>query len=84
MAAFVLSAHAEAVIKNRLIERAWLEQVLEHPQRVESDRGDPALKHAIGSIAAHDGRILRVVSNDTVDPMRIVTAYFDRTLRDKS
>jgi len=58
--------------------------VLEHPQRVESDKVDPAVKHAIGSIAEYGGRTLRVVYDDTVDPVRIVTAYFDRTLRDKS
>jgi len=83
MIAFVLSAHAEVVIANRSIDRKWLEQVLERPERVEADKVDPALKHAIGRISVHRGRVLRVVYNDTVDPRRIVTAYFDRTLRDK-
>ena len=83
MVAYVLSAHAEVVIADRSIERAWLEQVLERPERVESDKVDPALKHAIRRISTNGGRVLRVVYNDTVDPRRIVTAYFDRTLRDK-
>ncbi len=52
MVAFVLSAHAEVVVANRSIEREWLEQVLERPERVESDKVDPALKHAIGRISA--------------------------------
>jgi len=84
MLAYVLSAHAEVVIANRSIDREWLEQVLERPERVESDKVDPALKHAIGTISAHGGRVLRVVYKDAVDPRLIVTAYFDRTLRDKS
>jgi len=81
MVDFVLSAHAEVVIANRSIEREWLEQVLERPERVEADKVDPTLKHAIGRISVHPGRVLRVVYNDAVEPRRIVTAYFDRTLR---
>ncbi len=83
MVAYVLSAHAKVVIANRCIEHEWMEEVLERPERVESDKADLTLKHAIGRISAHCGRVLRVVYNDTVEPMRIVTAYFDRALRDK-
>ena len=35
---------------------------------MESDKVDPAVKHAIGSIAEYGGRTLRVVYDDTVDP----------------
>jgi hypothetical protein len=60
-----------------------LAEVLERPDRVESDKADPTPKHAIGRVSVHGERVLRVVYNDTVDPRRIVTVYFDRTLRGK-
>jgi hypothetical protein len=52
-----------------------------HPERTESDRADPELRHAIGRIAENDDRSLRVIYNATVTPWRIVTVYFDRGLR---
>jgi hypothetical protein len=59
-------------------------RVLTTPERTEVDRSDPALTHALGRIAEHDGRVLRVVYNATVDPPRIVTVYFDRRQRGKT
>ena len=39
--------------------------------------------HALRRIAQRDDRVLRVIYNDSVDPPKIVTAYFDRRQRDK-
>ena len=49
--------------------------------RLDADRADPELQHAIGRIAENDDRYLRVIYNAAVTPWRIVTAYFDRGLR---
>ena len=81
---YELSAHAATVIAERQIEIAWLERVLEHPERTEAGKFDPGLMHALGRIAERDDRVLRVVYNGSVDPTRIVTAYFDRGQRGKS
>ena len=55
-------------------------QTLGQPDRVEVDRDDPAIRHAIRRF----GRVfLRVVYNYTADPPRIVTAFFDRRIRRK-
>ena len=83
MSEFSLSTHAEFVIKERAIKREWLEKVVAAPDKTELDKDDPALKHALGRISEHEGRVLRVVYNDSVTPVRIVTAYFDRAMKGK-
>ena len=83
MAKYVLSAHAETVLAERSIKLEWLERVLSKPAKVEPDKEDAELTHALGRIREHGNRMLRVVYNDSVKPARIVTVYFDRTLRNK-
>ncbi len=78
---YVLTAHASKVIAERGIAQAWVERVLASPVRLESDRRDPTLRHALLSIPEHGGRVLRVIYNETVQPWEVVTAYFDRTQR---
>ncbi|MBE7501700.1 MAG: hypothetical protein HS113_15630 [Verrucomicrobiales bacterium] len=34
-------------------------------------------------IAGHGNRVLRVVVNESVVPLRVVSAYFDRTMKDR-
>jgi hypothetical protein len=80
---YELTVHAKAVIEARGIRLEWLERVLSGPERTEADIADPELQHAIGRIAEHGDRHLRVVYNGFALPWRIVTAYFDRALRDK-
>lgn len=83
MAKFTLSAHAQTVIAERGINLDWIERVLANPERVEGGKNDPVLKHAIGRIPEYGNRVLRVVYNGSVEPVRVVTVYFDRTLRNK-
>ena len=47
------------------------------------DSRDPALLHALGRIAENEGRVLRVVYNPDGEYIRVVTAFFDRTMRGK-
>lgn len=78
---YVLTRHAQIALSERRIPVAWLERVLHAPDRVEADPADPALDHRIGRIAEHGNRALRVVVTRDTDPLRIVTAFFDRRLR---
>jgi hypothetical protein len=80
---YTLSAHAQVVIAERKIAIAWIERVLYNPEKTESDRHDPQLKHSLGRIEEFGGRVLRVIYNPDTKPMKIITAYFDRTARDK-
>lgn len=80
MIQFVMTEHAENVCAAREIEHWWIERVLSSPSAVERDRIDPDLRHVWAPIAERDGRTLRVVYDETVVPVRIVTAFFDRRL----
>jgi hypothetical protein len=79
MKTYTLSAHAEVVMTERSIKREWLDKVLAHPELVEKDRDDPEITH----VPEHGGRVLRVVYNGTMKPMKIVTICFDRTMKGK-
>ncbi len=78
---YELSAHAVTVIAEREIEAAWIERVLERPERTEPDRTDPSLVHALGPVPERGNRVLRVVYNPAMKPLRVVTAYLDRRRR---
>ena len=65
---FTLSAHAAVTLAERGIARAWIQRVLTRPERVEADRADPELRHALGRIAEREGRVLRVVYNVNAQP----------------
>lgn len=83
MPKYVLSAHASTVISERAIRTEWIDRVLENPQRIASDGTDAEIKHALARITEYGDRVLRVVYNDATKPVKIVTAYFDRAMKDK-
>lgn len=74
---YVLSDHARKRILRRKIRTAWIEAALSDPGRTENDDSDPALVHALRSIPERSFRILRVIYNETSNPVVVVTAYFD-------
>ena len=78
-----MTAHAAKVIAEHEIPMAWVARVLAHPEKTEPDRDDPTLRHALARIPEHEQRVLRVVYNETTEPSLIVTAYFDRTQRNR-
>jgi len=78
---FILTAHAEVVVVERGISIEWIEVTLREPDSFIPDRDDPELFHAMRRIPEFGGRILRVVYNRASTPKRVVTAYFDRTLK---
>ncbi|MEI8064144.1 MAG: DUF4258 domain-containing protein [Verrucomicrobiota bacterium] len=80
---YTLTKHAKDVLEERGLPVAWLERVLDTPQLIELDPDDGDLEHYLGRIAEHGNRVLRVVVNKTVRPARVVTLYFDRTMRNK-
>lgn len=80
---YVLTDHATTVIAERRIDIMWIEQALESPDRTEADLSDGDLEHRLAIISERDGRVLRVIINTAAVPARIVTAYFDRGMRNK-
>ena len=81
--AYELSAHATTVMAEREILEEWVARVLRNPERTEPDATDLMLRHALGRIPERDDRVLRVIYNETVQPWRVITAYFDRAMRGK-
>jgi len=75
-----LTAHAVSVIAERQIRQEWVARVLGQPMRLEVDRHDPTLRHALQQFRKR-WTVLRVIYNDSVRPWQVVTAYFDRKER---
>ena len=82
MLTFSLTSHAEVVVLERNIDLIWIEQVLKNPVRIEDDGTDPELQHSLGVIIEYGNRVLRVV-HTRAEPTKIITAYFDRSLKGK-
>lgn len=80
---FTLSQHAAVVMRERDIKQEWLEATLATPALRQPHEIDPALSYALLPIAERDGRVLRVVYNHTIEPWKVVTVYFDRTMKGK-
>lgn len=74
---YVLTDHARKRCIKRNVRDEWILATLEHPARTESDAEDPTLVHALRAIPEKGFRVLRVIYNETVDPMTVVTVYFD-------
>lgn len=79
---YTLTDHADKRLRRRKIAAEWIAATLDHPARTENDRDDPELAHALLPIPERGFRVLRVVYNETVAPVRIVTAYFDDEVTD--
>lgn len=79
---YTLTEHAEKRLRRRKIVSEWIATTLDHPARTENDHDDPDLAHALRPIPERGFRVLRVVYNETVQPVRVVTAYFDDEVTD--
>lgn len=80
---YTLSKHAEDVIREREIRHEWIAETMTAPVATAPDPGDPTLVHALRPIAEFDGRVLRVIFNQTRNPAHVITVYFDRTMKGK-
>jgi hypothetical protein len=80
---YQLSDHAAKRIQARKINEQWIIDALESPDREEPDQVDPNAMHALKKISEMDDRVLRVVYNPSVHPVRVISVHFDRRLRGK-
>jgi Domain of unknown function (DUF4258) len=83
MYCFVLTKHAITTTAERNIKLEWIERTLRYPARVDLDERDASLHHALLPISENDNRVLRVVFDRDGTPFRVITAFFDRSLRNK-
>ena len=56
---------------------------MENPQLIETDPMDSELEHRLRKIDEFDNRVLRVIINPKNDPIRVITLFFDRGMRNK-
>jgi hypothetical protein len=75
--------HALDVMEEREIAREWVERVVARPALQLRDPVDPALTAALAPIPERENRVLRVIYNAEVDPVRVVTTFFDRGMKGK-
>jgi hypothetical protein len=80
-ARFLLTNHASVVLRERGIPVEWVRRVMAHPCLCLPDAEDPEVLHALAPIVEREDRVLRVVYNEGIDPLLVVTAYFDRAWR---
>ena len=74
---YTLTEHAAKRVKRRKIRPEWIEAALSHPARTENDFDDPTLVHALLAIPERGFKVLRVIYNETENPVNIVTVFFD-------
>lgn len=78
-----LTQHARDMLQEREIRESWIKEVLTSPARRERDPLDKDLEHYLGKISQYGNRVLRVIINRENRPVRVVTAFFDRTMKGK-
>jgi hypothetical protein len=74
---YVLTEHARKRCVQRKIREEWISATLASPAKTMNDFDDPTLAHALRAIPEKGFRILRVIYNETTDPVAVVTAFFD-------
>ena len=73
--------HATHAIEERLIAKDWVESTIAEPALRTSDPNDPEVERFFRRIPEHGGRVLRVAVNTRVAPWRVVSVFFDRSVR---
>ncbi len=79
MVEYEFSEHAYEMLKERNIKNEWVDKTIGEPDDKESK--DDGTIHYLKAIHEFEGRILRVIMNPDVEPLRIVTLFFDRRQR---
>ena len=80
---YTLSEHAKKVLAEREIQLEWLERTLREPVLRRPDPDDSSLERRYRAIPEFEGRVLRVVVNVAIEPVRVVSVFFDRSMRGK-
>ena len=80
---YELTQHAQKVMAERVIAIEWMERTLFQPELVLPDAEDRAVERYFRKIPEFGGRVLRVAVNTKVEPVRIISTFFDRTMKGK-
>lgn len=80
---YELSRHAERRMRERDIRQEWLELAFQRPVLIKRDEIDPSVEHRLVAIEEVGGRVLRVVCDPKVSPIRVITVHMDRSPKGK-
>jgi hypothetical protein len=77
------TTHAEDVIRERKLDRGWIEATVRNPEWTRPDPYRPGVERRFRRIPEFGGRILRAACFETASEIRIITVFFDRDARAK-
>ena len=80
---YELTKHAQKALEERGIQIEWMDRTLSAPECVLPDAEDATVQRYFCCIPEFGGRVLRVAVNTTVEPNRVVSVFFDRTMKRK-
>ena len=80
---FELTKHAKKALDEREIPVEWLEQTLSAPELTLPDPDAATVERRFRRIPEFGGRVLRVAVNTAVEPLRVVSVFFDRKMKGK-
>ena len=73
--------HARHVMAERRIPSEWAELAVTEPALRMDDPGDPDVERFFRPFPEYGGRMLRVVVNTRAAPWRVISAFFDRSMK---
>ena len=80
---YELTKHAQKALEERGIQIEGMERTLSAPGCVLPDPEDATVQRYFCCIPEFGGRVLRVAVNTAVEPNRVVSVFFDRTMKGK-
>ena len=73
--------HAAHAMAERRIPENWVEAAVTEPSLRTPDPNDPEVERFFRRIPEYGDRVLRVAVNTGVTPWRVVSVFFDRSMR---
>ena len=80
---YELMLHAKGALAEREIPIAGMERALTAPELCLPDPDDAFVERRYCRIPEHGGWVLRVAVNIAVEPVRVVSVFFDREMKDR-
>ncbi len=80
---YEMTKHARKALEERDVLIEWLERTLSAPELVLPDPEDATVERHFRRIPEFGDRVLRVAVNTAVEPRRVVSVFFDRTMKGK-
>ncbi len=80
---YEMTKHARKALEEREILIEWMERALSAPELILPDPEDATVERHFRHIPEFGNRVLRVAVNTAVEPNRVVSVFFDRTMKGK-